>query len=846
MSKSIAVIAREPARAAVILALALLALVLGLMNASAVHDLGKFELDRNAVAEAGPAGDDWSPAPPGADDFTGIIADPKPASIFTTGGSKDDLNVSSWKHTDGSVPDKDDITNAYAAAYTNGDLILYFGADRFANNGDANIAFWFFQNEIGLNANGTFSGVHAVGDALIVSEFSSGGDLSTIKVLEWLGDGTGNEGNGNVDIIAPTGVDCVGAAGGDDFCATTNHNGSGCVNAPWAYTPKDSNGCSAGQFPPVSFFEGGINITQLFGSDVCFSSFMAMTRSSSTVRAQLKDFVLGDINTCADVHVAKTSSVSSINAGGSYDYTITATNDGAGPAEGVVVTDDLDNDLVVNSANFDVDPGSGGGTGACVVGAGNTITCTLSPSTLATSDGNTTGAEPDTAVITINVTAPPAACGTVSNTSHVTAVNEPEGAETDNDSNTVIVTINCPDVHVAKSSSALTVNAGDSYTYTITVTNAGAGAATSVVVTDDLDNDLVINGNVTFDVDPNNAGGTGNCTVGAGNTISCSLGTLAANDGNTTGAEPDTARITANVTAPPAACGTVSNTSHVTAVNEPTADQTDNDSLTVIVTVNCPDVHVAKSSSVSSITAGGSYTYTITATNAGAGAAYGVIVTDNLDDDLTINGNVTFDVDPNTAGGTGNCTVGAGNTISCSLGTLAANDGNTTGAEPDTAVITANVTAPPAACPSVTNTSHITATNEPAADQTDNDSNPATVVTVNCPSVSVVKTAVANSNDCKFNIVVTAGGTGSSTNVVLTDTLPAICTTVGGPDSAACSVTAGLLTCNFGTMTNGSTRSINLTGPCPDIPNTASVTADVDTNTSDNSSSDTVYVNCVP
>lgn len=50
---------------------------------------------------------------------------PAPQSIFTGGGSKDPLDISQWKYKDGAVPDKDDITNAYAAAYNaNGDLVI--------------------------------------------------------------------------------------------------------------------------------------------------------------------------------------------------------------------------------------------------------------------------------------------------------------------------------------------------------------------------------------------------------------------------------------------------------------------------------------------------------------------------------------------------------------------------------------------------------------------------------------------------------------------------------------------------------------------------------------------------
>ena len=47
--------------------------------------------------------------------FTGINSDPAPQTIFT-GGRKDIQDIPDWGWKDGSVPDKDDITNAYDAA----------------------------------------------------------------------------------------------------------------------------------------------------------------------------------------------------------------------------------------------------------------------------------------------------------------------------------------------------------------------------------------------------------------------------------------------------------------------------------------------------------------------------------------------------------------------------------------------------------------------------------------------------------------------------------------------------------------------------------------------------------
>lgn len=147
----------------------------------AVHDLGTFELEGNATDDA-VAGDDWENIYDGSDSAnvdTGILPDPSPISIFT-GGRKDIQDISEWSHKDGSVPDKDDLTNAYAAAYgvDNGgggsDLVIYFGADRFANVGDAFMGFWFFQDDVQALDDGSFSGQHVVGDVLVLIDYPQG------------------------------------------------------------------------------------------------------------------------------------------------------------------------------------------------------------------------------------------------------------------------------------------------------------------------------------------------------------------------------------------------------------------------------------------------------------------------------------------------------------------------------------------------------------------------------------------------------------------------------------------------------------------------------------------------
>jgi hypothetical protein len=132
----------------------LLAIVL-ISSALAVHAPpdSSFQLDGNATNPP-PADtrDDWDRVFAGTDSAsvdTGIVSDPFGTTTFTGGGSKDDLDIPNWQHKSGSVPPKDEISDAFAALYNvSGELRLYFGADRFANNGSSQIGFWFFQNDV--------------------------------------------------------------------------------------------------------------------------------------------------------------------------------------------------------------------------------------------------------------------------------------------------------------------------------------------------------------------------------------------------------------------------------------------------------------------------------------------------------------------------------------------------------------------------------------------------------------------------------------------------------------------------------------------------------------------------
>lgn len=159
---------------------------------------GTFEVEGDAFDDIAAAGQDWADVyaaktaatpgcPTGATACAFATEPTLNSTIFTGGGSKDPIDIPSWKWKDGAggLPDKDNLLHSFAARYTDGtDDLLYFGSDRYDNSGDAHQAFWFFQDAVALKADGTFSGVHQNGDLLIISEFSNGGTVSTINVYE--------------------------------------------------------------------------------------------------------------------------------------------------------------------------------------------------------------------------------------------------------------------------------------------------------------------------------------------------------------------------------------------------------------------------------------------------------------------------------------------------------------------------------------------------------------------------------------------------------------------------------------------------------------------------------------
>src|SRR5262249_14923767 len=86
--------------------------------------------------------------------------------------------------------DKDDLENAFAANVASSDTghtLAFGGVDRYAANGNSTVGFWFFQNPVSANANGTFSGVHTQGDLLLVVNFAVTSTTPPVQAYVWEG-----------------------------------------------------------------------------------------------------------------------------------------------------------------------------------------------------------------------------------------------------------------------------------------------------------------------------------------------------------------------------------------------------------------------------------------------------------------------------------------------------------------------------------------------------------------------------------------------------------------------------------------------------------------------------------
>jgi uncharacterized repeat protein (TIGR01451 family) len=371
-----------------------------------------------------------------------------------------------------------------------------------------------------------------------------------------------------------------------------------------------------------------------------------------------------------------------------------------------------------------------------------------------------------------------------------------------------------PGLALSKTTSTPVITAGDPASYTINLANDGDGDATGVVITDTLPTGVTWTEN------------SASCSI-SGGVLTCGPMTIAAHT---------TFSVTVTGVTDAGDCPSLSNTVSYTSTNGGSGSTA---ASPTVITVNCPVLKITKIADDTSVDAGNPVGFTVEVTNLGPGIAKNV----TLDDPLPGASGVDWSISPAYAG-PGTCLV-TGNaptqTLSCSFGNMAVNDS----ASVHVTSATGNQT-----CATLANTATASADNAADIDASAS-------ISVSChPDVGVEKstsTPVVSAGELvSYDLTVTAGGTGNSTNVVLSDQLPAgIDWSSSGPDAGACATDAnGLLTCNFGTMAPGDEKHVTVSGTsdaddCPGVDNTATVSSDADSDSANNSAGPVaITVNC--
>jgi uncharacterized repeat protein (TIGR01451 family) len=574
--------------------------------------------------------------------------------------------------------------------------------------------------------------------------------------------------------------DPLPAGDGVSWSISPAYAGSGTCSITGS-APNQTLTCSFGDLAPGA----SVSVHIASGTTAASAGSYPNTATASASNAPSKD-ASATIDVLAPaLSITKVADASPVNTGDPIGFSITVKNSGAagtGTAKSVTLNDPLP---AGDGVSWSVSP-------AYVAPGTCSITGSAPSQTLTCSFGDLAPGASVSVHIASSTTA--ASAGTYPNTATASATNAPSV----HDSATIVVV--APALTTTKTADATTVSAGSPIGFTITVGNSGPGVARSV----SLNDPLPAGAGVDWSISPAYAG-VGACSVtgAAGSqTLSCGFGDLGAD-----------ASATVHVTSATvfASCGVYANTATATTTNGQPKD------ATATTTVDCPDLHIAKTADDPTVSAGDPIGFTISVTNAGPGTAKSV----TLNDPLPTGTDIKWSINP----ADGACSIDTSVTLSCSFGDVAANGSKTV-----------HVTSPTsfASCAEYPNTASAEATNHPQVQAS-------ATTSVECPALAITKTADAspvNTGDSiGFTVAVSNAGPGAAKNVTLNDPLP------GGngidwsidPANTDCHINVSApsqtLACSYGDLEADASASVHITSATTaasggTYDNTATVSAD--------------------
>ena len=504
-----------------------------------------------------------------------------------------------------------------------------------------------------------------------------------------------------------------------------------------------------------------------------------------------------------DISVVKTVDNSTPDVSELVIYTITVKNEGTGAAAAtnLIINDDLPIGMTYNAANS-------------VIPAGTTYNDTTGEWTIPTLLDNVT------LVLEIAATVDLLQYNnTIVNTASVQSLNEPvQGNVTDNDSASLTVTNDIPDILITKVVDDATPDEGQLIEYTIKAKNVGTGTApaTGLFINDDLPTGVTYN--------------LAGSTIPAGTTYNPVTGLW------------DIGILLDNVELTLILAATVdTSTSGFTITNIASLDAMDqndsnlnNNSAFIDVIVNFPDIQILKTVSAGPWNELQNLTYTIKVKNLGASAATGIVVQDLLPGVMTYDSHT---VDQGTYSNiTGLWAIGdLANGVEKTLTLIASPNIGTSGTD-------------------VNNTAFLSALDQNDTNLSNNSSSASILVATS--DLLLEKSANDPSPDegqtVEFTLKITNNGPGDATGIDIEDVLPAGLTFVAftSTPSGTFSETAETVSWNLD-LTSGSNQSLKFTATvgtgyaAQTITNFAEVITfdQVDTNRDDNEASVDLFVN---